>query len=109
MQLRADIWVAAYLRRASAQGGFAALRKRGSPEAGAIYVLVDRLDGSVALFAPAPSVDGERRWMRAHDAEWITPSDAEARLSRQVKFDPDIWIVETEKRDGEHGLDLSGT
>jgi hypothetical protein len=109
MQLRADIWVAAYLRRASAQGGFAALRKRGSPEAGAIYVLVDRLDGRVALFAPAPSVEGERRWMRAHEAEWVTPPEAEAKLARQMKFDPDIWIVETERRDGDPGLDLAGT
>jgi hypothetical protein len=106
-QLRADIWVAAYLRRASAEGAFAALRKRGAQEAGAIYVLVDWLDGRVALFAPAPSAEDERRWLRAHEAEWITAPEAEARLQRQMKFDPDIWIVETERRDGAHGLDLA--
>jgi hypothetical protein len=105
--LRSDIWVSAYLRRANAEGAFAALRRRGSPEAGAIYVLVDRLDGSVALFEPAPSLEGERRWMRAHEAEWIAPPEAEARLQRQIKFDPDIWIVETERRDGDHHLDLA--
>ncbi len=84
------------------------LRRRGSPEAGAIYVLVDRLDGRVALFEPAPSHDGERRWMRAHQAEWVEPAEAEARLQRQIRFDPDIWVVETERRDGAHGLDLVG-
>ena len=109
MGLRADIWVAAYLRRAGVEGAFAALRRRGSAEAGAVYVLVDRLDGRVALFQPAPSQDQERRWMRAHEAEWITPAEAEAKLQRQISFDPDIWIVETERRDGAHGLDLVGT
>jgi hypothetical protein len=109
MGLRADIWVSAYLRRAGVEGAFAALRRRGSAEAGAIYVLVDCLDGRVALFEPAPSKDDERRWMRAHDAEWITSAEAEAKLQRQLKFDPDIWIVETERRDGAHGLDLVGT
>jgi hypothetical protein len=106
LALRADIWVAAYLRRASAEGAFAALRKRGSSEAGAIFVVVDRLDGRVALFEPAPSQEGERRWMRAHQAEWVSAPDVEARLQRQMKFDPDIWIVEAERPDGAHGLDL---
>ena len=54
MDLRADIWVAAYLQTGQREGAFAALRERGSPEAGAIYVLVDRLDGRVALYAPRP-------------------------------------------------------
>ena len=47
--------------------------------------------------------------MRGHEAEWITSAEAEAKLQRQLKFDPDIWIVETERRDGAHGLDLAGT
>ena len=45
MHLRADIFVAAFLRRCGVEGAFAALRRRGSPEAGAIFVKVDRLDG----------------------------------------------------------------
>lgn len=106
MALRSDIWVAAYLRRSGAEGAVAVLRRRGSGEAGAIYVLVDRLDGRVALFEPAPSIDDERRWIRSHGADWVESAEAEARLQRQIRFDPDIWVIETERRDGEHGLDL---
>ena len=106
MALRADIWVAAYLRRASVEGAFATLRRRGAPEAGAIFVVVDRMDGRIALYEPAPSEDGERRWFRAHAAEWIDPPEAEARLQRQLRFDPDIWIVDVERRDGAHGLEV---
>jgi hypothetical protein len=32
-------------------------------------------------------------------------ADAESYLGRQLKFDPDIWIVEVEDRDGRHFLD----
>ena len=107
MQLRADIWVAAYLRRAGVEGVFATLRRRGAAEAGAIYIVVDRLDGRVAIYEPAPSSDGERRFIRMHKDEWIEPVEAEARLQKQLRFDPDIWIVDLENRDGSHWLDLA--
>ena len=110
MRLRADIWVSAYIRRVEVEGRFATLRRRGAPEAGAIFVLVDRLDGRVALYSPGPADEesgGERRWLRAHASEWIDAAEAEARLARELRFDPDIWIVEVESRDGAHGLDLA--
>lgn len=92
------------------EGAFATLRRRGSPEAGAIFVIVDRLDGQVALFAPAPSDDkweGERRWARAHKGDWVTPGEVAAKLEREIRNDPDLWCVEIESRDGRHWLDLA--
>ena len=109
MRLRSDIWVAAYLRRVAANGAYAVLRRRGAAEAGAIYVLIDRLDGQAALFAPGPTndaVDFERRWLRAHTTEWVDPSVAEARLLRELRNDPDLWVVEVESRDGRHWLEV---
>ena len=74
MRLRADIWVAAYLRRCAVEGAPAVLRRRGAAEAGAIFVKVDRLDGRSALYAPAPQSalaerGAERLWSRAHKDE----------------------------------------
>jgi hypothetical protein len=93
----------------AAEGAYAVLRRRGAAEAGAIYVLVDRLDGQVALFAPGPPDDaryGERRWLRAHASAWVEPSIAEARLVRELRNDPDLWVVGIESRNGLHWLDL---
>ena len=42
-----------------------------------------------------------------HQPEWIDSADAEARLTRQVRFDPDLWIVEVEDRNGEPMVDLA--
>jgi hypothetical protein len=33
-------------------------------------------------------------------------ADVEAYLGRELKFDPDIWIVEVEDRAGHHFLDV---
>ena len=112
MRLRSDIWVAAYIRRCEIEGAAAVLRRRGAAEAGAIFVKLDRLDGSAALYAPAPQseVAGrgiERLWARAHKAEWIEPAEVENRASREIAFDPDLWLIEVEDRAGRHWLDLA--
>src|SRR5689334_24184130 len=54
MRLKTGIWVAAYLRRCNVEGIFAAVRRRGAEEAGAVFVKVNRLDGTGALYGPAP-------------------------------------------------------
>src|ERR1700731_4071291 len=54
MRLKSAIWVAAYLRRCNGEGAFAAVRRRGAEEAGAIFIKLNRLDGTAELFGPAP-------------------------------------------------------
>ncbi len=104
MRLRSDFWVAAYLRRCDVEGVAAVLRRRGAAEAGAVYVKHDRLDGGASLYGPAPQSEtgdaGGRRFLRLHKEAAIEAIDAEARLKREIAFDPDIWIVEVEDRAG---------
>ena len=112
MRLRADIWAAAYIRRCEIEGAVAVLRRRGAAEAGAIFVKVDRLDASGALYAPAPQseVSGrgvERLWARAHKDQWIESGEVEKRVQREIAFDPDLWLIEVEDRAGRHWLDLA--
>ncbi len=110
MRLRADFWVAAYLRRCEVEGASAYLRRRGASEAGAVVVKLDRLDGHAAVFGMT-SVDAVdeagRRFTRLHRDEWIETSTAEERLKRELGFDPDLWIVEVEDRAGRAFLDLA--
>ena len=110
-RLKSGFFVAAYLRRAALEGAAAVLRRRGSEEAGAIFVKVDRLDGTAALYGPAPQSligddDGVRRFIRL-TPDGATPLDAEERLQRQIGYDPDLWAVEAEDRQGRHFLDLA--
>jgi hypothetical protein len=111
MRLRADIWVSAYVRRCAIEGAYSVLRRRGAAEAGAIFVKIDRLDGCAALFGPAPQSEVkegyDRLFTKLHREPWITPAEAEARLAREINFDPDLWIIETEDRLGRCYLDLA--
>ncbi len=104
MRLRADIFAAALIRRAQVEGAYATLRRRGAAEAGAIFVRLDRLDGTSALFGPAPQSeindDGDRLFQRMHGDAWIDNLDVEEKLRRELKFDPDLWIVDIEDRKG---------
>ena len=111
MRLRSDIWVAAYIRRCEVEGASAVLRRRGAAEAGAIFVKIDRLDGTAALYEPAPQsaalpFDIDRLFIPAHSQEWVAADEIEARLKREAAFDPDIWIVEVEDRAGLARLDV---
>jgi hypothetical protein len=112
MRLKSAIWVSAYLRRCNVEGAFAVVRRHGADEAGAVFIKVSRLDGSAALYGPAPQAafdEGqpvERLFTAVLGGDGPVPdADIEARLTREIRFDPDLWIVEVEDRTGRHFLD----
>ena len=112
MRLKSAIWVSAYLRRCSVEGAFAAVRRHGADDAGAVFIKVSRLDGSAVLYGPAPqsAFDDDRPVERLFTAVLggagpVPEADIEARLTREIKYDPDVWIVEVEDRAGRHFLD----
>ncbi|MBI1867677.1 MAG: DUF1491 family protein [Methylocystis sp.] len=112
MRLRSDIFVAALIRRAEAQGASAVLRRRGAAEAGAVFVKIDCLDGRAAVFGPAPQSEAppegiDRLFARLHSNEWLDTAATEARLRREIAFDSDMWIVEIEDRAGRAFVDLA--
>lgn len=109
-RLTSEFWVSAWLRRCAVEGCAAVLRRRGAPEAGAVFVKVDRLDGRSILFGPAPQSDyetgdAERRFARLHEEETIPSPEAEERMRREIRFDSDLWLVEVEDRAGRDFLD----
>jgi len=109
MRLTSDFFVSALIRQAGISGAFAALRKRGMAEAGAIFVITDDLGGALALYGPAPQTDyaagdTERAFTTLLSGENATREAIEARLTREMRFDADCWIVEIEDRQGRHFL-----
>ncbi len=112
MRLKTSIWVSAYLRRCQGVGVFGAVRKRGAEEAGAVLVKVATLDGYAMLYVPAPQAvyDESRPIERVFmpiAREPLPEASVEERLAKEIRFDPDAWIVETEDKAGRHFLDLA--
>jgi hypothetical protein len=114
MRLKSNIWVAAYLRRCQVNGIFGAVRRRGAEEAGAIFIKLVLLDGHAMLFTPAPQTayDDSRpveRVFAPSSSQPVAEQVIEERLSKEIRFDPDVWIVEIEDKAGRHFLDLAAT
>jgi hypothetical protein len=112
MRLKSGIWVAAYVRRCHIEGAFAAVRRRGAEEAGAVFIKLNRLDGTGVLYGPAPQSVFDEAQPAGRVFTVIlgretsaSEADIETRLGREIKYDPDVWIVEVEDRAGRHFLD----
>jgi len=112
MRLKTSIWVAAYLRRCQSAGVFCAVRRRGAEEAGAVFVKVATMDGNAMLYVPAPQTvyDDSRpieRLFTPVSPDPVPEPSVEQRLAKEIRFDPDAWIVETEDKAGRHFLDMA--
>jgi hypothetical protein len=104
---RTDIWVAAFVRRHNDIGHLCVVARRGDPVAGQIFLLLDHLDGTVSLFTPAPAAkrdddSADRVFERRFDH--AEPLKARERIAREIDFDPDLWVVEVEMRNGDLGI-----
>jgi len=88
----------------------ATVARHGVDEAGAILVIVDRLDGTADLYGPAPQsafIDTRPRDRLFQILmEQTERSAVDARLASEMRFDPDLWIVEVEDRNARAFLDL---
>lgn len=108
LRVKSAIWVSALLRRVRAAGAFATVLHSGAEEAGAVFVVVSRggLKASCDLYAPAPqslvgdddaSANDRRFEQRLEDVDEDAIGKA---LASERRFDPDLWAVEIEDRDG---------
>ncbi|MCT8999615.1 DUF1491 family protein [Chelativorans intermedius] len=99
MRVTSELWVSALVRRVFADGGFAAVRRRGAREAGAIFVVRRTRLGAFELYGPAPQTSyeearpAERQFVRMAAT---TEEEADRRLEREMRFDPDVWVLEVE-------------
>ncbi|WP_294644793.1 DUF1491 family protein [uncultured Aureimonas sp.] len=97
MRLTSEMFAAYLVRRVFADGGFAAVMRRGADAAGAVFVVLRGRDGAIRLFGPAPQSMADEKGDRRFVAEAVTDEAAlDARFAREARFDPDFWVVEIE-------------
>ena len=105
LRVTSDFWVGAYLRRLDMANIPAFVTAKGDATAGAVLIKVCTLDGAAVAYQRSYNLDGQRVWVAL--AEGAEP-DVDAALRRQRDFDPDLWVIEVEDRQGRHLLDEDG-
>jgi len=103
-RLKAGIFVRALIRRAEVAGVSAFIVRKGAEEAGAVILTLSRLDGTCLLLNQARNGKGELVWARPL-GDWSDEAKARTWLDKQIRFDPDLWIVEIEDRQGRAFVD----
>ena len=106
MRLTAEIWVSAYLTRLRLVEIPAFVVKRGDNTAGAVLVQLNTLDGKACCFQRSfDLMTGDRKWVVLVEGDEALVDQS---VTKQRGFDPDLWVIEVEDKQGRHLLDEDG-
>jgi hypothetical protein len=72
--------------------------RKGDPDAGGILVVLHGGLG-MSVLSQIRDAGGDVAWMRGTGAAPVDQQAADAYVERQVKFDPDLWVLEFEAPD----------
>jgi hypothetical protein len=97
-RLKAGLWVKMALRMGDLGGRSGAVLRKGDPDAGGVLVVLRGRDG-LCVLSQMRTDDGALAWLRATGAAPVDQAAADAHVARQVRFDPDIWVLEFDAPD----------
>lgn len=106
VRLTAEFWVQAYLARLRFQEIPAFVVAHGDDTAGAVLVKLNTLDGQAQAFHRSYDLMSDTRlWVELAIGDERT---VDASIRKQQDFDPDLWVIEVEDRQGRHLLGEPG-
>lgn len=105
-RLTARFWVDAYLARLRVFDIPAFVVAHGDDTGGAVLVKLATLDGRAAVYQRSfDLMSGERQWVELSSGP---EADVDEAIIRQRGFDPDLWVIEVEDKQGRHLLHEDG-
>ena len=97
-RVKAKLWVQMALRLADQSGRPGVVVRTGDADAGGVLVVLRGRGGWVVL-SQVRAGEGDAAWLRGTGAAPVGEAEAEAYVARQIRFDPDLWVVEFEAPD----------
>jgi hypothetical protein len=97
-RLKSALVVAMALRMAERDGRFGLVARHGDDDAGGILLVLRGREGCVVC-TQVRAADGEAAWLRGTGPDPVAAEAAEAYVQRQLRVDPDLWVVEIDGPD----------
>ena len=106
MRLKTDIAVSALLRRVQLSGAYGVVLRKGDIQAGAYMLSVchepNENDERYTLYISERNKDGALIWVPKGPLKEVEASKI---INRRVDFDPDLWVIEIEDKQGRSFLE----
>ena len=97
-RVKSGIWVSMALRLADIAGRSGAVLRKGDADSGGILCVLRGRTG-LQVLSQVRDAEGRAAWLRATGIDPVPEPVADAYVERQVKRDPDLWVVEFEAPD----------
>lgn len=97
----AHLEVSGLVRRVNGEGGFATVLRKGEQDAGTILVVLAENGRNLRVYDRMPQLDGSRKWTLIKSEVTDSKEKFDEYLTRRVRQDDDLWIVELDIPRGE--------
>jgi hypothetical protein len=97
-RIKAGIWVSAAIRQGNVLGKPGLVVRKGDQDAGGLLVILRGRAGNVVLTQFRES-DGQLAWMRGSGAEPLSEAATDEYVAKQIRYDPDLWVIEFDAAD----------
>jgi hypothetical protein len=98
LRVKAGLWVQMALRMGDIEGRPGVVLRRGDADAGGIVVVLRARTG-LCVLSQLRAANAESAWLRTTGAIPVEQELVDAYVARQIKFDPDLWVIEFEAPD----------
>jgi hypothetical protein len=97
-RLKAGLWVNMALRMADRNGRPGVILRKGDADSGSVLAVMRGREG-LSVLSQVRAADGALAWLRGTGVAPVDQAAADAYIARQVRSDPDLWVVEFESPD----------
>ncbi len=97
-RIKAGLWVQAVLRLGQADGRYGVVIRKGDADAGGVLVVL-RGHGGITVLTQIRDAAGEPAWLRGTGDVPVEEKAADAYIAKQIRYDPDLWVLEFDAPD----------
>jgi len=98
-RVKAELWAQAAIRLSNGANRPAVVLRRGDPDSGGILCVLLGRARELVVLSQVRDAAGEPAWIRGTGPAPVDQETADAYVERQVRRDPDLWVLEFEAPD----------